>query len=72
MFGIVSSNSLPDYAMFGRPEDGSWFLLTHSQTMPCLAVQKMVAVLCGRCIRSRYHRGDGSSFALVRQGNVIH
>ncbi len=25
MFGIDSSNSLPDYAMFGRLEDGSWF-----------------------------------------------
>ncbi len=25
MFGIDSSNSLPDYAMFGHLEDGSWF-----------------------------------------------
>ncbi len=25
VFGINSSNSLPDYAMFGRLEDGSWF-----------------------------------------------
>ncbi len=25
MFGIDSSNSLPDHAMFGRLEDGSWF-----------------------------------------------
>ncbi len=25
MFGIDSSNLLPDYAMFGRLEDGSWF-----------------------------------------------
>ncbi len=24
MFGINSTNSLPDYAMFGRLEDGSW------------------------------------------------
>ncbi len=25
MFGIDSSNSLPDHGMFGRLEDGSWF-----------------------------------------------
>ncbi len=25
VFGIDSSNSLPDHAMFGRLEDGSWF-----------------------------------------------
>ncbi len=26
MFGIDSSNSLPDHAMFGHLEDGSWFM----------------------------------------------
>ncbi len=34
MLGIDSSNSLPDYAMFGRLEDSSWFMWMRITTVP--------------------------------------
>ncbi len=33
VYGIDSANSLPDYTMFGRPEDGSWFTWKMHQFM---------------------------------------
>ncbi len=49
-----SSNSLPDHTMFGRLEDGSWFMWKMHQFM--LAIHTLAA----RSLQSPTHRLHGN------------
>ncbi len=45
MIAIDSSNSLPDHAMFGRLEDGSWFMWKiHQFTLAKLKLEIIISL----------------------------
>ncbi len=71
-FGIDSSNSLPDHAMFGRLEDGSWVIMWKmheftlaKHTLATRSLQNPTHIPRWKCYTPCYELKDGTRHWLL-------